>query len=114
MTADHGEELMEHGWIGHTRTLFDELLHVPLIVWLPGVLEPAEIEAPVSLVDIAPSVLSSLGAAVSAEEAEGLDGSSFWPLLPSPGSRGRGWDGGRDTPVGRGLLCGGPRQAGFP
>ncbi len=31
-TSDHGEGLGEHGVIGHVRHLFDELLHVPLIV----------------------------------------------------------------------------------
>lgn len=33
--ADHGEEFMERGWIGHTSSLFDELVHVPLIVSPP-------------------------------------------------------------------------------
>jgi arylsulfatase A-like enzyme len=36
-TADHGEEFMEHGLIGHGSNLFDETLHVPLLVrGLPG------------------------------------------------------------------------------
>lgn len=33
--SDHGEEFMEHGSIGHTTTLHDELLNVPLMVSLP-------------------------------------------------------------------------------
>lgn len=36
VTSDHGEELDERGWIGHTRTLHRELLDVALIVRLPG------------------------------------------------------------------------------
>ncbi|MBI5432035.1 MAG: sulfatase [Planctomycetes bacterium] len=36
LVADHGEEFMEHGNIGHTTTLFDELVHVPLAVVVPG------------------------------------------------------------------------------
>lgn len=35
-TSDHGEELAERGWIGHTRTLHHELVGLPLIVRLPG------------------------------------------------------------------------------
>ncbi len=57
LTADHGEELLEHGWIGHTRTLYDELLRVPLIFHLPGVVEPGVSNTPVSLVDLAPTLL---------------------------------------------------------
>ena len=34
-TSDHGEELMERGWIGHTRTLHEELVRVPLVMRLP-------------------------------------------------------------------------------
>ncbi|RMH01276.1 MAG: hypothetical protein D6702_11900, partial [Planctomycetota bacterium] len=36
VTADHGEELGERGWVGHTRTLHGELIDLPLIVRLPG------------------------------------------------------------------------------
>ena len=61
-TADHGEEFMGHGWIGHTRTLYDELVRVPLIVRLPGVLEPELVTSPVSLLDVAPTIVSLLGA----------------------------------------------------
>jgi len=36
VVADHGEEFMEHGWIGHTVHLYEELIRVPLIIVLPG------------------------------------------------------------------------------
>ncbi len=35
-TSDHGEELAERGWIGHTRTLHFEQVDLPLVVRLPG------------------------------------------------------------------------------
>lgn len=40
-TADHGDELFEHGWVGHASTtshptLYQEVLHVPLIIAAPG------------------------------------------------------------------------------
>lgn len=31
ITADHGEEFLEHGALGHTRTMYDELVRVPLL-----------------------------------------------------------------------------------
>jgi arylsulfatase A-like enzyme len=36
VVADHGEELLERNWSGHTVTLYQELVHVPLIVASPG------------------------------------------------------------------------------
>jgi arylsulfatase A-like enzyme len=35
VVSDHGEEFMERGWLGHTITLFDELIHVPMIIYVP-------------------------------------------------------------------------------
>jgi len=61
LTADHGEEFMEHGWLGHTQTLYDELLHVPLILRWPGVIEPGVVEAPASTLDILPTLAELLG-----------------------------------------------------
>jgi arylsulfatase A-like enzyme len=78
LTADHGEEFMRHGWIGHTRTLYEELLHVPMIVAWPGVIEPGEITAPVSLVDIMPTILELDGDPVRRPVWEGR---SLVPLL---------------------------------
>ena len=75
-TADHGEELFEHGDFGHGHAMWQELLHVPLVVWAPGV-EPGRESAPVSLVDIAPTVLDRLGIDPPAP----VDGISLWPTL---------------------------------
>ena len=36
VTADHGEEFEDHGSMGHGKTLYGEVLHVPLIVLTPG------------------------------------------------------------------------------
>ena len=60
-TADHGEEFLERGWLGHTRTLYEELLRVPLLIRLPGREGQALVlEEPVSLVSIVPTVLDLL------------------------------------------------------
>ena len=58
-TADHGEEFFDHGDLGHTRSLYDELVGVPLIVKSPA-LEPGLRTDPVALVDVAPTVLEDL------------------------------------------------------
>ena len=41
VAADHGEELLEHGWIGHNVQLYEESVHVPLIVRFPRGRGPA-------------------------------------------------------------------------
>ncbi|GEM_PF-1264674 len=64
VTSDHGEEFGEHGFFGHGETLYDGNTRVPLIVRLPAdqAGEPGQVlTAPVSLVDIAPWVLSVAG-----------------------------------------------------
>ncbi len=58
LTADHGEEFMEHDWIGHTRTLYNELIQVPLIFSLPKVLTPRLVEEPVSTSEVFSTILN--------------------------------------------------------
>ena len=60
ITADHGEEFGEHGGEFHGRTVYNEVMHVPLLVHDPGA--PAQVvTTPVSVVDIAPTVLGLAG-----------------------------------------------------
>ncbi|MEE9562663.1 MAG: sulfatase [Thermoanaerobaculia bacterium] len=60
--ADHGEEFGEHGQMGrHSHTLYNELLHTPLIVAGPGVPEGLRIDTRVSNMDVAPTVLTAAG-----------------------------------------------------
>ena len=58
--ADHGEEFLEHGRIGHGHGLYDNLLHVPWILRVPR-RHPERVSAPVSLVDLYPTLLSAAG-----------------------------------------------------
>ena len=60
VAADHGEEFLDHDQLGHTKTLFDEVVRVPLIVRVPGV-DPAVVDAPVALVDVYPTLATQLG-----------------------------------------------------
>jgi len=61
VTADHGEEFQEHGARGHGKTLYDEVIRVPLIVLAPGPPQAGVVEHLVSSVDIAPTVLALAG-----------------------------------------------------
>jgi len=75
-TADHGEAFLEHGWLGHTRDLYDVLLRVPLILRAPGV-APRVVEQPVSMVSLLPTLLELLGQPPD----DTLQGASLGPLL---------------------------------
>ncbi|MGQ0722030.1 MAG: sulfatase [Candidatus Eiseniibacteriota bacterium] len=59
-TADHGEEFLEHGWLGHTRSLHAAALHVPLLVSGPGVAPGARTAAAMQ-VDVRPTILGLAG-----------------------------------------------------
>lgn len=78
VTADHGDEFFEHGSKGHTQTLYDEVMRVPLIVrWPRGLASGQVVDAPVSLVDLAPTVYDLTGLPAPA----GIEGRSLAPLL---------------------------------
>lgn len=59
VTADHGEEFFEHGSGEHGQSLYNELLHVPLIIWNPR-LNAGVVDNQVSLMDVAPTILDVL------------------------------------------------------
>lgn len=74
VTADHGEAFMEHGLQGHNADLYEEMLHVPLVIKPPtGVpATSAWLQRPVSLGDLVPTLLSLVGRRPEAA-AEGVD-----------------------------------------
>jgi len=57
LTADHGEQFMEHGGFEHNTNLYDELVHVPLIMHIPG-LHPRFAPAQAQLIDVMPTLLA--------------------------------------------------------
>jgi arylsulfatase A-like enzyme len=83
VTSDHGEEFGEHGQVGwHSHTLYDELLHVPLLVKLPGDTRAGTtVEETVRGIDVAPTVLAALGRSVPAA-FEGRDILASGPRPP--------------------------------
>ena len=71
VTADHGEGFGEHGENGHGLLLYEESVHVPLVVRATGLLRAGlRIAQPVSLVDVVPTVCELAGLAVP-EEVQG-------------------------------------------
>ncbi len=74
VTSDHGEEFGDHGGFWHGTSLYEELIHVPLVIRFPGGLAAGTTHAdPVSLVDLMPTALQVAG--VEAQDA--LDGLSL-------------------------------------
>lgn len=60
LTADHGEEFHEHGGWWHGTTLYDEQIHVPLIVKPVGAASQGRVAEELAMsVDIAPTVLAA-------------------------------------------------------
>lgn len=67
-TADHGEELWDHGKIGHGQSLREELVHVPLLISYPPLFPPGKtIDEGVELIDLLPTIVDALGGKVPAE-----------------------------------------------
>ncbi|MEN8160628.1 MAG: sulfatase [Myxococcota bacterium] len=85
IVADHGEELGEHGRFLHGSQLFEESVRVPLLIAAPGVEGGRRVEAPVSLVDVAPTILALLDQPVP----EPFEGRSLLPLVEDPRPDGR-------------------------
>ncbi len=69
--ADHGEELHDHGNMGHGHAAYGELANVPLILYRPGVI-PAGVRVTelTRSIDLMPTLLDSSGLAIP-EEAQG-------------------------------------------
>lgn len=85
ITADHGEEFDEHGARLHTQ-LYDEVMHVPLLFRWPGhVPEGRRVATPVSLVDVAPTILQL----AHVKKFHTPDGKTLTPLFRDGGEIGR-------------------------
>jgi len=72
ITADHGEELLEHGDTFHRGTVYEETLRVPLIAVLPGRVPP-NLRDPARIIDIYPTIAELTGIRSPA----GIDGVSL-------------------------------------
>jgi len=80
VTSDHGESFGERSRVGHANSAYQNLLHAALLIKYPNSALKGAVTAPVSLIDVAPTVLRTLGFPV----APGMQGIS---LLESPPER---------------------------
>jgi len=86
VAADHGESLGDHGELTHSIFLYDSTIHVPLLLKLPSNrLAGQRVKATASLVDLAPTLLDTLGLTPPPT----MQGRSLLPLIgnPDPGNR---------------------------
>jgi len=81
VTSDHGEGLGEHQYLLHLLRVYEEELHVPLLMWGPGI--PAEqVNEVVDLADLFPTLLELLGVPAPPNE-----GRSLVPLMQRQGGK---------------------------
>jgi arylsulfatase A-like enzyme len=80
VVSDHGEEFFEHGRVGHRHTLYEEVVRIPFLLvpspsagWTP----PSSSELPISLSDLAPTLLELAGL----DPLPAASGQSLVPLL---------------------------------
>lgn len=84
VTADHGESMTEHGKYFAHGTLWEHDIHVPLVVWGPGIVAPGKVVAGLTEhVDLVPTLLDYAGL-----PAEGTAGRSLRGMIES-GAEGR-------------------------
>jgi arylsulfatase A-like enzyme len=83
LAADHGEQLYEHGWVGHNTQLFDDSMHVPLVVRFPAGRGPAgvKVDGLVDLLDVAPTIADVFGALGKGGSDREFRGRSLLPVV---------------------------------
>jgi hypothetical protein len=87
VTADHGDELLEHGFVGHASTnwdstVFDDLVNIPLVIYYPKKLPKGKrIDTQVRMIDLMPTMLDILDIPLEEE----IQGKSFFPLIQGKG-----------------------------
>jgi arylsulfatase A-like enzyme/MFS family permease len=78
LTADHGEEFLEHNKVGHGNHLYDESIRIPLIFYIPGKnKKPSIVSQQVRSIDIMPTILELLNIPISSP----IQGRSLMPLI---------------------------------
>lgn len=87
LTSDHGEELWDHGGFFHGHSLHRELLHVPLIVKLPGSRVRAEIHRRVSTESVTPTLLELTGVPHRADRFTATSLAALWREPEAPAHR---------------------------
>ena len=81
LTSDHGTEFFEHRRIDHGFSLYQELVHVPMIIRLPNRRMGVTIDDRVSSIDLMPTMLDLLGIEPSEKARRQLRGQSLVPTM---------------------------------
>ncbi len=85
LTADHGEQFLEHDGRYHAPSLTEELIHVPLLLRVPGATKKAVCSNPFSLLHLAPTLLAAAGLPPPLD----FQGRSYWKHI----REGTAWSG---------------------
>lgn len=88
--SDHGTEFYEHGRFDHGHTLYDELIHVPWIISLPGQKTAKLISQQVTTLDMLPTLIDIVGVKALDGMDKQIQGRSVKSLLENP--KGAGHD----------------------
>ena len=87
LVADHGDEFGEHGGFGHGHTVYEEMIHVPLIIVYPEELEAKQVRVDlVRLIDVVPTLSRLAGVRIPDAGLEGVD-----LFAPERSQGGPGW-----------------------
>ncbi|MDA8100720.1 MAG: sulfatase [Nitrospiraceae bacterium] len=81
LTSDHGTEFYEHRHFDHGFSLYQDLVHVPLIIKLPGVVAGKVVTDQVSSIDVMPTILDLLDVRMPEAAKHQLRGSSLVPAF---------------------------------
>jgi arylsulfatase A-like enzyme len=89
LTADHGESIGEHKLVDHGHSLYEEQVHIPLILAGPGIPPGKRISSIVSNIDVLPTLMEMLGF----NAPQKIEGRSFVPNLLGQEDAGRAYYG---------------------
>jgi len=81
LVSDHGTEFYEHKRFDHGYSLYEELIHVPVVIWLPRLKGGIVINEQVRAIDIMPTLLDLIGAKIPAKVKAQMQGVSLLPLI---------------------------------
>lgn len=85
IASDHGTEFYEHGRFDHGHTLYQELIHVPLIIKIPSIKGVQVSSTQVSTIDFMPTVLNALGINVNQTVQNQMKGQTLIPAMIGKG-----------------------------
>jgi arylsulfatase A-like enzyme len=81
LTSDHGTEFFEHKHMDHGFSLYDELIHVPLVITLPKQKAGKIINDQISSIDVMPTILDLLDVKMPEKAKKQLRGASLVPAM---------------------------------